>query len=81
MDDDLLEIVGQFCKEQVIQQHLKKLFAGIHSIKLDTTKTSIVAICSAEGEVVNLSQSVNINQPVEVKKPKPNPENTNLEIF
>lgn len=66
MDDDLLEIVGQSSKEQVIQLHLKKLFAGIHSIKLGASKNTIIAICSAQGEVVSLSQSVNINQPVEV---------------
>lgn len=81
MDDDLLEIVGQFSKEQVIQQHLKKLFAGIHSIKLDTAKTSIIAICSAEGEVVNLSQSVNVNQPVEVKKNKTQTRKPNVGNF
>lgn len=65
-DDDLLEVIGQSSKEQVIQTHLKKLFAGIHSINLDLSGKSINAICSLQGEVVPLSRSVDINQPVEV---------------
>ncbi len=31
-DDDLLEILGQSQNAQVIQMHLKKLFAGIHKV-------------------------------------------------
>lgn len=65
-DDDLLEIVGQSSKEQVIQTHLKKLFAGIHSIQLDESRKFINAICSSEGEIVSLIKSVDINHPVEV---------------
>ncbi|KAF5283232.1 hypothetical protein FQA39_LY17379 [Lamprigera yunnana] len=64
-DDDLLEIVGQCSKEQVIQSHLKKLFSGIHGIKLDSNGNSIVAMCSLQGEVVPLDKIVDINQPVE----------------
>lgn len=33
-DDDLLEILGQAANPAIIQQHLKKLFAGIHSVAL-----------------------------------------------
>jgi dynein heavy chain 2, cytosolic len=31
-DDDLLEILGQAKSADVIQTHLKKLFAGIHKV-------------------------------------------------
>ncbi|RZC33069.1 cytoplasmic dynein 2 heavy chain 1 [Asbolus verrucosus] len=64
-DDDLLEVVGQSSKEQVIQTHLKKLFAGINTIQLDTEGTKIMSMCSLHGEVVPLSNSININKPVE----------------
>ena len=65
-DDDLLEIVGQSSKEHVIQSHLKKLFAGIHSTKVDENSKKIIAMCSLEGEIVNFEKPVDINKPVEV---------------
>nr|XP_022905741.1 cytoplasmic dynein 2 heavy chain 1 [Onthophagus taurus] len=65
-DDDLLEIVGQSNKTNVIQSHLKKLFAGIHSIKFDENEGSIVAVQSLEKEVVELIDLVDIGKPVEV---------------
>lgn len=65
-DDDLLEIVGQSCKENIIQAHLKKLFSGIHSIKLDDSGKFINEMCSSEGEAVPLLTPVDINHPVEV---------------
>lgn len=65
-DDDLLEVIGQSSKEKVIQAHLKKLFAGINSILLDNQFEHIVAICSLHGETVQLDNSINIKQPVEV---------------
>ena len=34
-DDDLLEILGQSKNPYVIQSHLKKLFAGIYSVKFN----------------------------------------------
>ncbi|XP_044749353.1 cytoplasmic dynein 2 heavy chain 1 [Coccinella septempunctata] len=64
-DDDLLEIVGQSNKEQVIQTHLKKIFSGINGIRLNESGDNIVAMCSLEGEVVPLTNSVNITKPVE----------------
>uniref|UniRef100_A0AAR5QG76 Dynein heavy chain linker domain-containing protein n=1 Tax=Dendroctonus ponderosae TaxID=77166 RepID=A0AAR5QG76_DENPD len=64
-DDDLLEIIGQSSKEQVIQSHLKKLFAGVYSVQLDATSANIVAMCSLQGEVVKLENAVTIQRPVE----------------
>lgn len=33
-DDDLLEVLGQGASLAVIQPHLKKLFAGMHRVRL-----------------------------------------------
>eukprot|EP00117_Sycon_ciliatum_P036543 scpid1236/ scgid27488/ Cytoplasmic dynein 2 heavy chain 1; Dynein heavy chain isotype 1B len=65
-DDDLLEILGQSTNPTVIQTHLKKLFAGIHSVKFDDDATRILAMCSLEGEVVPLIKPVTISKDVEV---------------
>lgn len=65
-DDDLLEILGQATKEEVIQAHLKKLFAGIHSVVFDDDGHNIMAMKSLEGEVVHLNKHVRVTQQVEV---------------
>uniref|UniRef100_A0A3Q0T4R8 Cytoplasmic dynein 2 heavy chain 1 n=1 Tax=Amphilophus citrinellus TaxID=61819 RepID=A0A3Q0T4R8_AMPCI len=65
-DDDLLEILGQATNPSVIQSHLKKLFAGIHSVIFDEQCQHIVAMCSLEGEVVPLRNLVRISSFVEV---------------
>uniref|UniRef100_A0A672FSM8 Cytoplasmic dynein 2 heavy chain 1 n=1 Tax=Salarias fasciatus TaxID=181472 RepID=A0A672FSM8_SALFA len=64
-DDDLLEILGQATNPNVIQSHLKKLFAGIHSVVFDDQGQNIVAMCSLEGEVVPLRNLVHISSLVE----------------
>lgn len=66
-DDDLLEILGQSTNPTVIQTHLKKLFAGIHSVKFDDGNKHIVAMNSLDGEVVPLRRSVQIVPEVEVQ--------------
>ena len=35
VDEDLLQILGQATKPAIIQTHLKKLFAGIHTVNFD----------------------------------------------
>lgn len=62
----MLEILGQSSKEHVIQAHLKKLFSGIHSVKITDNIKFIQAMCSLQGEVVALSSPVNIECSVEV---------------
>ncbi|XP_029699181.1 cytoplasmic dynein 2 heavy chain 1 isoform X3 [Takifugu rubripes] len=64
-DDDLLEILGQATNPHVIQLHLKKLFGGIHSVVFDEQCQHILAMCSLEGEIVPLKQSVQISSLVE----------------
>ncbi|GIY30539.1 cytoplasmic dynein 2 heavy chain 1 [Caerostris extrusa] len=65
-DEDLLEILGQSTKATVIQSHLKKLFAGIHHVQFHESMTSILAIVSAENEVVQLQKPIHISPEIEV---------------
>ncbi|CAH0388994.1 unnamed protein product [Bemisia tabaci] len=64
-DEDLLEILGQSNKPQVVQLHLKKLFAGIHSVKFNAESTQILSMVSAEGEIVNLLTPVTVTSKIE----------------
>uniref|UniRef100_A0A915IXT0 Dynein heavy chain linker domain-containing protein n=1 Tax=Romanomermis culicivorax TaxID=13658 RepID=A0A915IXT0_ROMCU len=65
-DDDLLEILGQSTNPTVIQSHLKKLFAGINTVEIDEESKHIVAMISADGEVVQFKEKVKIVPEVEV---------------
>ncbi|XP_026994578.2 cytoplasmic dynein 2 heavy chain 1 isoform X2 [Tachysurus fulvidraco] len=65
-DDDLLEILGQATNPTVIQTHLKKLFAGIHSVDFDSSCCRITAMKSLEGETVPLRNTITISNDVEV---------------
>lgn len=65
-DDDMLEILGQSSNPSVIQTHLKKLFAGIHSVHFAEGNKKIISMCSSDGEVVNLVKHVTITDEVEV---------------
>eukprot|EP00050_Salpingoeca_kvevrii_P020215 m.95860 g.95860 ORF g.95860 m.95860 type:complete len:4292 (+) comp8765_c0_seq1:164-13039(+) len=65
-DEDLLEILGQSANPVVIQSHLKKLFAGIHSVVFNKDNTSITAMKSQDGEVVPLKTPVKLCENVEV---------------
>uniref|UniRef100_A0A8D8QIW2 Cytoplasmic dynein 2 heavy chain 1 n=2 Tax=Cacopsylla melanoneura TaxID=428564 RepID=A0A8D8QIW2_9HEMI len=63
-DEDLLEILGQSNKPNVIQSHLKKLFAGIHSV-IFNDENNIVSMKSLEGEIVNFSSPILITSDIE----------------
>ena len=60
-DDDLLEILGQSKNPQVIQTHLKKLFAGIHKVEFDESCSKIIAMLSQAGEEVTLLSPVELD--------------------
>ncbi|KAI8925894.1 dynein heavy chain and region D6 of dynein motor-domain-containing protein [Entophlyctis helioformis] len=64
-DEDLLEILGQAKNPQVIQAHLKKLFAGVHNVQFDDNMTKIVAMRSLHGEQVVLKSPVQVTDEVE----------------
>lgn len=60
-DEDLLDIVGQAAtRPSVIQPHLKKLFAGIHSVLFSNDQRQIVAIASLESERVELKSPISV---------------------
>ena len=59
---------GQSTNPTVIQTHLKKLFAGIHTVLFDDDNQHILAMKSVDGEVVWLKTPVKIQAEVEVKK-------------
>ena len=61
-----MEILGQAKNPEVIQAHLKKLFAGIHSVVFTEGAGSITAMKSIAGEVVPLRKPVVVNEAVEV---------------
>lgn len=77
-DDDLLEILGQPSNPDVIQCHLNKLFAGIHSVSLSPIATDakggakradatrqLVAMVSVDGEEVPFPSTVAVTTVVE----------------
>ena len=64
----MLEILGQSTNPNVIQTHLKKLFAGIHSVNFDADSKHIIAMKSLQGEVVPLKRKIQIVPEVEVYK-------------
>ena len=51
-DEDLLEIIGNSKDILRIMKHLKKMFAGISTLKLDDDLTQIQGMASREGEEV-----------------------------
>lgn len=72
-DDDLLEILGQATKEEIIQKHIRKLFPGCQSLVIENvTSTSsssvnrIKGIQSTDGDVVNLIKTVEMSGAIEV---------------
>ena len=64
-DDDLLQILGQATKPAIIQTHLKKLFAGIYNVNFDSSDQKIISMNSIEGEVVPLTNPIQISSEVE----------------
>jgi dynein heavy chain 2, cytosolic len=63
-DDDLLEILGQASNPDVIQSHLKKLYAGIHSVTLENG--AILHMNSVHKEAVPLPMGVVVGEVVEL---------------
>lgn len=61
----MLEILGQAQNPAVIQTHLKKLFAGIHSVDFSEDSKKIIAMKSLQGEVVPFSSPVVVTDQVE----------------
>ena len=72
LDCARVEGVGAQGRDQILpsgnlafQTHLKKLFAGIHSVNFDAEEKHIVTMNSLEGEVVPLRKKIRISSEVE----------------
>ena len=63
-----------------LQAHLKKLFAGIHSVRFGGEETEIVAMQSLAGEEVPLSTAIPITPDVEVARPTIPTQNSSLPL-
>ena len=61
----IVQILGQARDPAVIQAHLKKLFAGVHSVALTDKKDAITAAVSVESEQVQLATAVPVSEQVE----------------
>lgn len=57
-DEDLLELIGNSRDVVRVQKHFRKMFAGLHSLKLSEDMGTIVGINSKEGEVVSLRKPI-----------------------
>jgi len=57
-DEDLLEIIGNSKDIVRIMKHLKKMFAGISTVRLDEDITQIQGMASREGEEVPFTEPV-----------------------
>ncbi|KAH9075718.1 dynein heavy chain protein 1 [Lactarius deliciosus] len=57
-DEDLLEIIGNSKDIVRIMKHLKKMFAGIATVKLDDDLTQIQGMASREGEEVAFKEPI-----------------------
>lgn len=58
-----MELLGQASKEHIIQKHIKKLFPGIHNLKIDSTNNKNIAITgvsSSEGEQIDLINVIEV---------------------
>lgn len=66
-DDDLLEVLGQSSKENIIQKHISKLFPGVSKLELSTVDkiTKIKSIKSAENDKVPLLNEISTSEAVE----------------
>jgi len=61
-DEDLLEIIGNSKDILRIMKHLKKMFAGISTLKLDEDLTQILGFASREGEEVTFRTPVSLKE-------------------
>jgi dynein heavy chain 1 len=57
-DEDLLELIGNSRDVVRVQKHFRKMFAGLHSLRLSEDASSIVGITSKEGEYITLRKPI-----------------------
>jgi dynein heavy chain 1 len=57
-NEDLLEIIGSSTNVEQINKHFKKMFMGISSVNYEQESSSIVSVCSEQGECLKLAQPI-----------------------
>jgi dynein heavy chain 1 len=57
-DEDLLELIGNSRDVVRVQKHFRKMFAGLHSLKLSEDMSTITGINSKEGESITLRKPI-----------------------
>lgn len=57
-DEDLLELIGNSRDVVRVQKHFRKMFAGLHSLRLSEDTSTIIGINSKEGETVSLRKPI-----------------------
>ena len=57
-DEDLLELIGNSRDVVRVQKHFRKMFAGLHSLRLSEDMSTIVGINSKEGETISLLKPI-----------------------
>jgi dynein heavy chain 1 len=57
-DEDLLELIGNSRDVVRVQKHFRKMFAGLHSLRLSEDMSTIVGINSKEGETINMLKPI-----------------------
>lgn len=57
-DEDLLELIGNSRDVVRVQKHFRKMFAGLHSLRLSEDMSTIVGINSKEGETITLLRPI-----------------------
>ena len=62
-DEDLLEILGQQENPKIIQQHLKKIFAGINTVEFTGSGDNLFInqMIASQGETVQLVKQVEVS--------------------
>lgn len=67
-DDDLLEILGQSSKENILQKHISKLFPGVNKLELTTVDkaTRIKSLKSSENDNIQLLNEIAMTDAVEI---------------
>lgn len=59
-NDDLLELLGCSSNFTLLNKHINLMFTGIDALVFDSNKTSVLAVMSPQGEVLELSNAMTL---------------------
>ncbi|KAH3679920.1 hypothetical protein WICMUC_000663, partial [Wickerhamomyces mucosus] len=61
-NEDLLEIIGNMGNINRISKHFRKMFPGVFNVRYNKSNSSIEAVISQEGEIINLENAVSLTE-------------------